>query len=122
VYVVDSSSSVLHAESAFCMVFGGFRTLIGPNFLFGIRQRACVAERISDAQIPRTELRDFRVFSCAPRRDASYRVNSRALHGKIPSLGGIMKKTSFGKLSKTRARCRQIGNGTAHLKGLSPDF
>src|SRR5882762_9504111 len=31
-YTFDSSSSVLHAGSAFCMVFGEFRTVIGPNF------------------------------------------------------------------------------------------
>src|SRR3982074_1936621 len=51
-YVFDSSSSVMQAESAFCLVFGGFRTVLGHNFFFGVWQGASVSERISGAQIP----------------------------------------------------------------------
>jgi hypothetical protein len=31
------------------MVFGGFWTLIGPKFLYGVWQSTCVSERTSDA-------------------------------------------------------------------------
>jgi hypothetical protein len=38
------------------------------------------------------------------------KANELARHGKMPSIGGIMKKISSGKLSKSSAVRKEIGN------------
>lgn len=72
-YVFDSSSSVMHAESAFCLVFGGFRTVLGPNFFFGVWQGACVRN-----ESPRADsIFPFIIFSFALRRLAGATIEPR---------------------------------------------
>src|SRR5713101_8113496 len=66
VYVVDSSSSVLHAESAFCMILGGFRTLIGPTFCSAFRKEPAFQNKSSTR---RFQEQSYEVFVCFPARN-----------------------------------------------------
>lgn len=72
------------------------------------------------AHIRLVEFRACRVF--CDRMEEKNKANELAQHGKMPSMGGIMKKISSGKLSKSGAARKEIGKERDRAKNRWPPF